>query len=169
MLFHDDDSDADDASAPSTNGDWAVSDEENEDVQRSTENVGVQVIQEVESTRDNGEPVDDEIKVVTSEVLAPMPTMLATVPQQCAFMMTQLDLLKTQKKNVSNDTSLIPGFKLTIRGRDFYLLPIGNNTRSWEEYRTNVARKKRGKKESNIRSKLMLNAYLEYLYAKGGA
>ena len=165
LLF--DASDADDqaSSVASTNGDWEMSDEENEDAPH--ENVeGRQVIQEVESTPYNGEPVD---YVVTSEVHAPTQTVPSTVPstipQQCALITTQLDLVKTQKKNVSNDTSLIPGFKLTIHGRHFRLLPIGSNTRSWNEYRTNAARKKRRKKESSIRSKPMLMEYLNHLFA----
>lgn len=164
MLLFDDYSDADDAasSAPSTNGNWALSDEESEDAPDPNAKIEVILIQEVESTRYNSDepPVNDEV-VVTSKVLAPMQSVPATVQQHYNSIVTQIELLKTQKKNVSNNTSLIPGFMLTTNGRNFYLLPI--DTQSWNEYRMIDACEK-CRKESKIRSRRMLEGYLEYLH-----
>jgi hypothetical protein len=157
-----------DSSAPSTNGDWPEADDEKEDERmQQSEDVEVDVMKEVKTTIHNGGPVDGEVDV-PAEVLVSMQSMPATIDQQCVAIMSQIHLLKTQKKKIIKNTSLIPGFRLSIDGRHFHLLPIGVNTRVWNECRAKAARNNRGKKmEANIRSKPMLKAYLEYLYGKG--
>jgi len=139
-----------------------MSDDENE---HSPDNLkDVEVVQKVVSTKHNGSPVIDE-QSVPCQMLESMPTTIPTIPVQVNMIMQQINKVKQDKTNTSKNVSLIPGFRLCIKGRNFYLLP--EKTCVWNEFRTAAAQKKgSSRKEANIRSEYVLKAYLEYIYDK---
>lgn len=125
----------DEISIPSTNGDWEISDEEENDRQHC-------MSQGLTQDKHGLEKNVEENAIVPRRVIQQTNDIMRTI--------------KASRGKKGDHGNIIPGYSLRLMGRHFYLSPKDKIT--WKEFRTTLSIK-----EVHIRSATMLKKYLMFV------